>query len=1256
MKRTITACICALMLGGTAVAQNYQIPNSDFEVWNNDNEPGNGWYSFVSAGGDKAGYGKPLSIGNTTKVEGRTGYAVQIASKDLWIAKANGNLTTGRINMGSTKPQDVTNYNFTDRNAASTNNCPFVGLPDSVSCWAKFTRGGSGDYPAQGNFVLHGDIDYKDPHESDENVKAYRVAGGTIKITPCTEWTYFKASMDYTGVEAEKMYMLGSFTTNPTPGGSANDKLQIDDVKFIYNSRLESITIADVPLDGFNKDTYIYKINELPAVSDIIAVSDGKGAQVDIQEGSSIIKIFVTGNDGAKNQHIYSLVKEGTTFSATSIQLNEVELAGFDPTVYTYENLEMKNGSYPVVSVASDPAITSVDIQLDDAEHVITVVVTDKLNNKDYTYLLKFTPSEKIINGSQIKGDFEVQTQWGPEGTGDSQRWGTVADGWFSSNVTQLGSMNFVMVEEESHVVGDDKLAVKMVNGRPGLGAIASNAPGYIALGSPWVYADMMGLMTSIGTGGVPDADDSDGGTIGGINFSYRPDSIVGYYKRTYADSEGGLVGMNPNEDAKIIAYLWKGISTSMAPATGVAFSSTGSSWQLLIDRDIDILGTKNGGEPAEGVTLVASAQQTINELADWTRISVPLNYVSDEKPEKANVIISSADYFNRASIGNGNTLSADNVAFIYNSKLESLTINDTPLEGFDKNTYMYVIKGELPSEDAIVAVADGKGAKVNIEASDDVVKIIVTGNDGASNQHIYSLIKEGATFSATSIKLNDVDLDNFDPATYSYEGLEMVNGVYPTVAVSSDRTLTSVDMQLNEKENTITIVVTDNLNEADHTYTLKFTPSDKVMNGSQIKGDFEKQEQWGPEGSGESARYGTVAEGWSSSNVTQMGFLNFVMVEQESHVVGDDKLAVKMINGRPGFGTMASNAPGYITLGTPWVYADVVGLLATAMPDFYTPDTDDSDGGTIGGVNFSYQPDSIVGYYKRTYADAASELVGMNPNEDAKIIAYLWKGISASMASATDSEITGSSWQLLIDRDIDILGTKNGGEPVEGVTLVASAQQTVKELTDWTRISVPLNYVSDEKPEKANVIISSADYFNRANIGNGNTLSADNVAFVYNSKLESITVDGTALVDFDKDTYTYDVDGDLSTATDIIAVSDGKGATIEITAVGKVVTITVKGNDIADNAENFHTYTLTFKAGGVGVEQNTANTVSVKSTSNSVIVEGVQQGELVEVYSVQGMLVGQYTANGTLTVDGLSSKTIYLVKIGSYVTRVLTK
>ena len=315
MKKTITACICALVFGGSIMAQSYQIPNSDFEVWNDKNEPGNGWYSFVSAkvsasglGGVLIESGRKAAIPNTTKIEGRTGSAIQIVSASVaGVAKANGNLTSGRINMGSATPTNTLNHNFTDR-SGDANNCFFKGLPDSVSCWAVFSRGEAKEYNAQGNFILHGDVDYKDPHESEINIASYRIAGGTLVITPCSEWKYFSAPMEYTEVTSEKMYMLGSFTTNPTPGATAGDKLQIDDVRFIYNSKLESITIGGVALVGFDKDTYTYGIRgEVPAISDIVAVSDGKGAKVEIQANGNNINIIVTGNDGGENQHTYIL-------------------------------------------------------------------------------------------------------------------------------------------------------------------------------------------------------------------------------------------------------------------------------------------------------------------------------------------------------------------------------------------------------------------------------------------------------------------------------------------------------------------------------------------------------------------------------------------------------------------------------------------------------------------------------------------------------------------------------------------------------------------------------------------------------------------------------------------------------------------------------------------------------------------------------------------------------------------------------------
>ena len=49
MKRLFTFLYLATYLTGVQAQGVYQIPNSDFEIWISDKEPGNGWNSFASA-------------------------------------------------------------------------------------------------------------------------------------------------------------------------------------------------------------------------------------------------------------------------------------------------------------------------------------------------------------------------------------------------------------------------------------------------------------------------------------------------------------------------------------------------------------------------------------------------------------------------------------------------------------------------------------------------------------------------------------------------------------------------------------------------------------------------------------------------------------------------------------------------------------------------------------------------------------------------------------------------------------------------------------------------------------------------------------------------------------------------------------------------------------------------------------------------------------------------------------------------------
>ena len=143
------------------------------------------------------------------------------------------------------------------------------------------------------------------------------------------------------------------------------------------------------------------------------------------------------------------------------------------------------------------------------------------------------------------------------------------------------------------------------------------------------------------------------------------------------------------NEKAQILAYFWTGTTKSQVKSGLILKEKEDVDPQEMVDRDKDVLGMiTEGVTKSEDFSLVATVDKFIEgDYEDWTYVSLPVNYLTDGVPEKANVIISSAEYFNDKTIGKGNTLWADDFKFIYNSKLKSITINGTPLEGFNKDT-----------------------------------------------------------------------------------------------------------------------------------------------------------------------------------------------------------------------------------------------------------------------------------------------------------------------------------------------------------------------------------------------------------------------------------------------------------------------------------------------------------------------------------------------------------------------------------------
>ena len=131
MKKTLFLALAACLMQFASAQGIYQFADPGFEQYTTSgNEPGNGWNSFNSATGFMAGFGKgsaPKPQHVTPGANG-TSHAVQIFSNSILGKKANGNLTTGIINMGSMTPADAANYNYTKRGDAS-HSLRFAGVP-----------------------------------------------------------------------------------------------------------------------------------------------------------------------------------------------------------------------------------------------------------------------------------------------------------------------------------------------------------------------------------------------------------------------------------------------------------------------------------------------------------------------------------------------------------------------------------------------------------------------------------------------------------------------------------------------------------------------------------------------------------------------------------------------------------------------------------------------------------------------------------------------------------------------------------------------------------------------------------------------------------------------------------------------------------------------------------------------------------------------------------------------------------------------
>lgn len=374
---------------------------------------------------------------------------------------------------------------------------------------------------------------------------------------------------------------------------------------------------------------------------------------------------------------------------------------------------------------------------------------------------------------------------------------------------------------------------------------------------------------------------------------------------------------------------------------------------------------------------------------------------------------------------------------------------------------------------------------------------------------------------------------------------------------------------------------------------------------------------------------------GWNASNVTQFGF-KFNFAHKEAGHTGSASMMVQ--DQSVGAATITEVSPGYFSLGQPWVYVKNLTSVGEATA------------GTEGGVSWTFRPDTMSVWIKRTGSNVT--------REDFYLLYYAWSGTAkSSKYKGKNGKCTSVS---KTNEESDVRQALDGNEcgtDQKANQIAEGMWREKKEYGDWTNIRVPIYYMNSDVPTMMNIIFSASNYPNfRANSGlyDGNSLYVDDVELIYSADIQKLYIDDKEWKGFDpssSEEQTYSLGrnataipkiearrgaGSLTNARGDVAsfagrVLSGKEISIQEGAIdGAPTTITVR----SDDGNKSKTYKIKFvreasknskladiMVNGTSIENFNANTYTYQvalpygTTATPVVsAEGQEDAQTIEI------------------------------------------
>lgn len=319
MKRMLG--ILSLAAACLPVCAQYQLENAGFESWESvsfssySGEEPLHWNSFLTgSGGLKGTACKGSQLFPVTDVRpGTTGTkSAKLTAKKVFLKiYAQGNMTTGQINMGSMDAGDARgNYNATRVDNGAYNQ-KIAGRPDSMVVWLKFYTSNS-KYRAKANSILHTSGYYQDP-EANTLTATVIAKAENLDIEPLNKWKRYSIPFSYPSDNRSlrPAYALVSFSTNNKPGqGTNDDALYVDDLEYIYNSELKKFTYNGTTIDApkAGETVWFTACPYNPTIAPTF-VTNAQGGEVSYSvDANNLMTVTVKGDDysvNASNYHTY---------------------------------------------------------------------------------------------------------------------------------------------------------------------------------------------------------------------------------------------------------------------------------------------------------------------------------------------------------------------------------------------------------------------------------------------------------------------------------------------------------------------------------------------------------------------------------------------------------------------------------------------------------------------------------------------------------------------------------------------------------------------------------------------------------------------------------------------------------------------------------------------------------------------------------------------------------------------------------------